>query len=132
MFCCGGNKYRALRLAKVEISTVSEIAEELGLPHAYCDPDENERRSNGILGQQDLLWHQWFYDLSDEEAEILKSEHDRKRERIWLEKLIEVFVDPMLFICGIQHLDSFSLLLKKNGYECNILEKKWSPNKSLE
>ena len=122
----------ALYLAKVEKSTVYEISEELGLPHAYCDPDETERENHNILGQEAIESHQWFNNLSTEEVESLKSEHNIKREKIWLEKLKAVIVDPMLFICGIQHLGSFSSLLKKNGYECYILEKKWSPNKSLE
>jgi hypothetical protein len=122
----------ALRIAKVEKSTILEIAEELGLPHAYCDPDANERRINGILGQQELKFNQWFYELSDKDAETLKSQHDGKREKFWLEKIREVFVDPMLFICGIQHLDSFSSLLRENGYNCCLIERKWPPNKILE
>jgi len=122
----------ALRLAKVEKSTVLEIAEELCLPHAYCDPDENERKSNDILGQQELEWHQWFNDLSDEEMKILKSEHDHKREKICLKKIKKIFVDPMFFICGIQHLESFSSLLRENGFNFDLIERQWSPNKSFE
>lgn len=118
----------ALRLAKVEKSTVLEIAEEFRLPHSYCDPDEKERSYRGILGKQDLQMQQFFNNLSDEEIEDLKAEHYKKRESVWLEKIRDVFVEPMLFICGIQHLDSFSSLLTRNGFDCCLIEKTWSPN----
>ena len=50
----------ALRLARVEKSTILKLAEELDLPHAYCDPDENDRKKYGILGQQDLELNQFL------------------------------------------------------------------------
>jgi hypothetical protein len=121
----------ALNLAKVEKSTVLKIAEELNLPHAYCDPDENEREINNILGEQKLEIKRFFNNLSDEEFKNLKSQDFCRREKIWLEKIEDVFVDPMLFVCGIQHLESFSSLLRKNGYACHLIEETWSPSKSL-
>jgi len=106
---------------KISVSTTKTIADNLKIPHRYCDPDDQEREKRGIIG------HDWIEGQCKSNDEIEKGlrEDDEKRELVWLEKLKDIFENPMLFICGSAHLNTFSTLLRNNGYTCEILEKKW-------
>ncbi|MFA6174857.1 MAG: hypothetical protein WC701_14440 [Kiritimatiellales bacterium] len=111
-------------------STVSVVAHELGSPHRYCDPCAEERKAKDILGVNDVDFIIWRDELSDDEADELHRIHKNKREICWIEKLQTIYVDPMLFVCGIAHLSTFSKLLNKAGFEAQILDKRWMPNRS--
>ncbi len=72
----------------------------------------------------------FFHEWSDEKVRQETIEDHKKRERIWLERLKGIYQDPMLFVCGIDHLDTFGSLLRSNNYACEILEKRWQPNQT--
>ena len=115
----------ALDEFSVTQSTVKIAAEKNGIPHTYCGPGRKEREARGILGESLLEALRIHNEWTDEEFnnEVLKDR--KKRELIWVERIKPVYEDPMLFVCGIGHLDTFSQLLKTNGYICVILEKQW-------
>ena len=122
----------ALRDACTSHSTVKPIADKLSIPHAYCDPDQNERQARGIRGENDLKFQRWLNEWSDDEFVHRKALHCQKREEVWIEKLQDVFIKPMLFICGIDHLDTFGSLLNHRGFSSKQLEKRWTPNQPLQ
>ncbi|GAU08753.1 hypothetical protein [Desulfoplanes formicivorans] len=120
----------ALEDAGIVQSTVFDIAVELGLPHEYCDPPEVIRKERRILGERDIEYKTWRDELPNDDKEGLKLIHFRKRELYWVEKLLPIYVDPMLFVCGAAHLSTFPKLLEENGFHVQILDKKWEPNLS--
>lgn len=120
--------YDGLNDAGVTVSTIKTIADNLGLPHAYCGLGRKEREALGILGSQQIEILGRFYEWSDEKVRQKKLDDYAKRERVWLERLKDMFQDPMLFVCGIDHLDTFGSLLRRSNYACEILEKRWQSN----
>ena len=118
----------ALRDAKRNRSTIKMVADERLLPHAYCDPDEKERETLGIAGEYRLKFLQWFYTWTEEEFRSRKTLENQKREIIWLDRLQKIFIDPMLFVCGIDHLILFSALLERSGFSFQIADRTWTMN----
>jgi len=82
----------ALELSRASKSTVQQIAERLGLKHLYCDPTKNKRIQLGIQNDRDLREEYWLSCLNDYV----------KAERI-------------LFVCGLEHLDTFHQKLTLKG-----------------
>lgn len=117
----------ALCVANRDKSVVKMIADDLWIPHAYCDPDENESNALGILREDKLKLLKFQNEWTDEEFECRKALSAGMREPIWLERLQKIFIDPMLFVCGISHLKSFSTLLEANGFSFQIDDRKWTP-----
>ena len=50
------------------------------------------------------------------------------RERIWLEKIYCFKIWPLLFICGADHFDEFSKLLKQSEFHVIESYKDWIPS----
>jgi len=120
--------YTALSDAKRDKSTIKIVADELSVPHAYCDPDVDERGRSGIVGENKLKYLKLYHGWTDEEFESRTVLDNQKKEAIWLERLREVFVNPMLFVCGIDHLTSFSALLEGSGFSFQIADRTWTLN----
>lgn len=114
--------YDCLRYEKKERSTIKIIADERSIPHAYCDPGEEERQRKGI---KNFSEHNRLYYNSDEELESAKIQNFQKRESIWLENIQKEFVSPMLFVCGIDHLLSFGSRLEANGFRVQQANRRW-------
>lgn len=116
----------AIRKWKATDSVARHVAQRLGVRHLFCDPESGQRRALGIrsldeiaaelepLGQVGL-------------AEAKKREAWLMRERFWLERLREVPFRACVFILGSQHVESFALLLRSEGWEAAVVEKKWKP-----
>jgi len=116
----------ALSDEKKNRSTIGVLADKLSVPHAYCDPDVDERKRLGILGENRLKCLKLCHGWTDEEFEYRKTLDNQKRETVWLERLKNVFINPMLFVCGIDHLNSFGALLGANGFGVRIAERSWT------
>jgi hypothetical protein len=84
-------------------SLCKEVANELGIFHSFCEPNNAERKVLGITGDD------WF-----------------QRESEWLVRLRKVEF-PVLFICGSYHVDSFSTGCIYAWIETRILERNWAP-----
>ena len=107
----------------------------LQLEYLYADPDIGERVSRGIQSdcRLDIVneyadrypeIRMWPKEPSKDNlpAEVW-AEYDKRtnrayrmRERVWLEKIISFDKWPLLFICGADHFQEFSKLLKVSGY----------------
>ena len=82
--------------------TVRDAARRLNRPHIFCDPDTPQRKERGIT----------------------KHDHNR-REMFWLERLNGTTGQRVLFICGDDHVDSFSHKLQAAGFEAQVLSRGW-------
>lgn len=110
---------------KAPQSIAKVVAEKIGLPHSYCGPGREERKEFGISTENLLEAQKFHYEWTDNDFRERVEKDRKKREAIWLERLKLIYEDPMLFICGIAHLESFGMLLETNGYEYNILGREW-------
>lgn len=120
-------------------TTIKELANKYKLQHIYCDPNYEERKRLGIRFPYEIrlaagIKHIPEEELSEEQRVRLRQEKkpdDEIRENFWLNKLKEFSQENVLFICGIQHLESFSDKLKNNSFNIKILPITFSPDLSF-
>ena len=98
-----------LKWHEKDMSVLKRVAEEKPpIEHYFCDPD----------GKQ---------------CTDLRIERDNwtKREHYWLDRLQQKVPDseyPVLFICGADHVDTFSKLLEENDFNVICICKDWNLN----
>jgi hypothetical protein len=51
------------------------------------------------------------------------------RERVWLDRLRETSSNACVMILGSQHVNSFESLLRSDGWEVSVVERKWGTGK---
>ncbi len=124
-------------LARIEPDTsahsvAKQIASSQGLKHVYCDPDSNERLEAGIPTDEELgrrahaEWMRTDEPMGDA-LRRFRTETYPAREEIWLSRLRvnTNLKQKILFICGADHIDSFSSLLANNDISFEVLERDW-------
>jgi len=103
------------------------IADELTLSHCYADPNISVRNRLMILQENDVNAKGWLEAWTKQKIrEQIQIEYV-KRERYWIEQIIKHNVWPLLFVCGANHIESFSLLVQSAGLDMKIISKDW-PN----
>jgi len=116
----------------VKTSVCLEISKRLPLlRHIYCDPSSSERRKLRIPSQAALV-KRVKKDLgvkivmgkeSNEYYDQLRSQYHDIREKFWLAKL-EPYKDKgqkVLFVCGSDHVASFSAMLLQSDWTVDIV-----------
>jgi hypothetical protein len=90
------------------ISLCKEVAKELGITHIFCDPSKAEREALNIPEIDDcpITWS--------------------PRENEWLNRLNGARF-PILFVCGANHVDSFSKKCDDKGFAVTVIERDWEP-----
>jgi len=83
----------------VATTATQDVAQRNQVEHRFCDPNRNERSVIGWRSKSD----------------------DSVREKFWLEKIKDVTDQNVIFVCGADHLSSFSKLLTDTRYICEIL-----------
>jgi len=83
-----------------------ELAKKIGLPHRYCDPDQETQDALNITRSDSL-----------------------KREQYWINELITFNIFPVLFILGATHVESFNSLLIQSVFQPFVVERNWQPDK---
>jgi len=81
-------------------SVARGVSFELGIKHLFCDPNSQERENSGI-------------------------KTNYQREQFWLDWLTASGHDAILFICGDDHLESFSKKLNSAGHQTTIKSNRW-------
>jgi len=79
------------------------VATKHKIDHRFCDPNRDERRDIGWFSKKD----------------------DDKREKFWLEKMKDKTEENIIFVCGADHLGSFSTLLSDSGLHCEVFSKRF-------
>lgn len=108
-------------------SVVQQEAARLGLPHCFCEPSYVERAALGVLQWNDLRLLAWSNRWSTDELERRNQIEFRKRETVWCERLQTLNTWPVLFVCGADHVESFSALLVEHGLSVEVLAQCWEP-----
>lgn len=117
-------------LAEVERneSIPQRVARELSLTHLFCDPNRKQRRDRGLLQENDIEIQKFFDPtISKDEIERRKREALTGREQYWLERLQTVPESewPVLFICGANHVKSFTGILEGKGFSVERIAHDW-------
>jgi hypothetical protein len=84
-------------------------AEELEVPHKYCDPGSARRHELNITNRDD-------------------DEDRKKREAEWLAQLVHFASFPCLFVLGSEHVSGFSDILSASGFKPILLAQEWWPS----
>lgn len=124
----------AMQPCGVKESLGQMVAQELGVEHRFCDPTSEERESLGIPSEAELKQHLGLGKfLKDTEPQRLEEEEQKYwpiRERFWLDRICDATVQPVLFLCGDTHVDSFLRLLESEGHDAKVLSRHWGTNRS--
>jgi hypothetical protein len=94
----------------VSKSTAQEIARDCQIEHIFCDPTLRERENLGIP-------------VPPYTSEENRKSDFRKREQFWLNKIIHLKDEKVVFMCGKNHIESFEHLLEENGFRVTVLSK---------
>lgn len=121
----------ALKLNKCNESISRENSHKLKIEHKFCDPDTEERTKIGyptikqIKEELNLPKPKSVAEHKLQESLIKEKEKSYFpiRERFWLEKIKDRLKENILFICGDDHIESFSILLKSKSTKYKILSK---------
>ena len=122
-------------LAKMEltISLPKLVADEQHLVlHRYCDPTDQEKAQLRIRQDNDIRFEHISDGWTQEqiEADVLARgsvPSDRIREQFWLQRIQELDVWPLLFICGADHFNSFAALLRAGRIDVVEADPDWKP-----
>ena len=116
----------ALKENNIDESVPEIFSKKNGIVHKYCDPNREKRANLNISQENDIrasaIFNNWSEDKIQEE--ILLS-HNR-RESYWMDMLYKLNQWPVLFICGADHVQSFSHVLRNNDIDVEIIECDWS------
>jgi hypothetical protein len=93
----------ASKISNVKTTVPQDIAFKYNVQHRFCDPNEIDRKKIGWKSKQD----------------------DRLREMFWLDKIKDKRNKEIIFICGVNHLESFSTLLNKDRFMVKILPERF-------
>jgi len=106
-------------------SICEKIAKAAGLPHRYCDPDNEQRRDLNIRDEQNIQDEGFNCNWNPERIEEEVAASHAIRERHWLTLLLQLDRWPVLFVCGDNHIDSFCQMLKNNNLHVDAKARDW-------
>lgn len=115
---------------KVRHSVLQQEASALQLPHCFCEPGLAERADLGIRQSNEVKATGWIRGWSNEEVKSALLDEFKKREAVWCDRLLVQDAWPVLFVCGADHVPSFSSLLLERGLKVEVLETCWEAQPS--
>lgn len=106
--------------------TVPEmVAQELGLQHVDCGPNQAERDTLGIRNEGDIRMEGMLNERpASETAKAVRREYD-KREEVWLTRVNADARSPTLFVCGSDHAISVAEKARRHGMAVTVLVRQW-------
>jgi len=142
---CEKNKVNAIaeEIIEGEETVASKFASDRQLKYLYADPNKEDRLKGGIPTRIDVemtfkymdkypevaIWNEETLptEVREEFSKRTEKAH-RMREKVWLENILNFDHWPLLFICGADHFDEFSKLLKTSKIQVVESHKHWIPN----
>lgn len=110
----------------VATSICKQIAGSLSISHHCVDPSRGQRRRLAIRQENEIRFVAHFSE-QDEDAiqEAIRASHSA-RESLWLDQLLKLDIWPTLFVCGANHIESFSGTLKAKQLAMKIAHRDWA------
>jgi hypothetical protein len=111
------------------LSLTPRVARVNSAQHRFCDPTQKERMQIGYIGAQKV--HQYI-SMHDDDWNISNDEARRKswaldigkyfelRERFWLDKIVDLKEETVVFVCGDAHIETFGKLLETAGWQVHM------------
>jgi hypothetical protein len=108
----------AIHLWKASDSVARRVASSLDIDHLFCDPDSDQRKILGIKDRneiaRDLGYGRVLTNQQSNEVDIIERSYWERREKYWLDRLLEESFQKCFFLMGSVHMDSFCSLLRRN------------------
>lgn len=104
------------------------VARELGLEHGHIDLGTTERIHIG-LHDAPLFTIQRMYkpaDCGQSFRDAITVLYDEIRERVWVHRLLSQDANPILFICGSEHVAPVARLWRLLGLSCDIAHRDYA------
>lgn len=112
---------------RIEKTSVQEVSINHDLQYIACDPSIDERKTLGIRSDEEIKHEKGLPKiLNHEQLAILDKEKIKDfpiRENYWLDKIKKYSARQVVFICGLDHLNSSSRL---DGFEKLLITNKLS------
>lgn len=108
-------------------SVCKQVADERGIHHLYCDPDNQVRKELRIQGENDIRADGFFKNHSEDEINRNVHASHACREQYWLDRILTLGCWPVLFVCGANHVEGFSANVQAQGLSPKVLVADWSP-----
>lgn len=110
-------------------SVAQRVTDELNLAHQFSDPLRSVRQQLVIRQEHDIRAFAFINGRTKQQIESeIKNSH-AIRERYWLDQLRSLNLWPLIFICGADHTESFSALLRDSGIEVIVPFPDWEPTR---
>lgn len=93
------------------------------LKHIFCEMSASMRCDNQIPTRNFIIQKRWLndQDISDDAVREEMRKYYPIREKYWLSKILKHKDEQILFLCGADHIESFSKLLFDNKIENKTL-----------
>lgn len=121
----------ALQERGASTSVAAELAEELQLPHIFCDPNRSEREELVIPSEAQLKTDLSLGRVLSRTEQACLDWESRKywpaREAFWLRKLRELDSSRVLFVLGSDHVETFTTLLVRERLWVSCMVARWEP-----
>jgi hypothetical protein len=110
-------------------SICRKMASDLRITHSMCEPNTLERKQ---IGYVEKPWEEFVSEegcnkkINAAHVAFHKKQWDL-REEFWFQKLEPHLNANVLFVCGAQHSNRFSKLLKSKGIKNRLICKRWEP-----
>lgn len=120
-------------------ATAEKAAEISGIKHIFCDPDERERLILGIpyyaeikesikkrygIRENFIIDNMLRTAINEETAAEAKKYWDI-REKFWLDKIRNMLMENIIFICGHEHVYRFREHLVENNIDVDVIDEYW-------
>lgn len=117
--------FQALHEVGASISVPQQVAALLCISHLFCEPDREERASLGIMDENTVRALAFMEHLPEPVIQARLQDHWRRREEEWHKRIAQAALSPVLFVCGSNHSNTFSELLRTHGVEVTVEQGNW-------
>lgn len=108
-------------------SSCQKVSFDVCISHQFCDPDSTKRDELGVRDINLINSDCFLQGLSDELCQAEIRRNHAIRELYWYGRLISSDTWPVIFVCGAEHVNPFSLLLEDKGIAVQVIESDWIP-----
>lgn len=116
-----------LAIDNTPASVAERVARRLAIGHAYCDPVRARRRALGTTSVQEIRGDVVRRRGTLDDLKTALDRHFAIVENEWLAAVTAVNIWPVLFICGANHVLSFSARVREAGHQVVVTDSDWGP-----
>jgi hypothetical protein len=104
---------------------IKNLTKQLGISHSYCDPDRNQRFELEIKDENEIRISLDLLSGHDTKIQELVNESYQRREDEWLKRLCKISASDIIFVCGANHINTFTPKAIKAGFLAKVVYDCW-------